>query len=302
MGVIFCLSAVAKLVAIDDFELYVYSFGWLPLNVSYVAARLCIGWEIVLGVLLMTGWWKKTVRLATLLTLVAFSLLLCYLALVGRNESCECMGKLVEMSPTVSLLKNAVLIMLVLLGVRGKGEMRDEKGEMRDEKGEMRDEKGEMRKEKDVLKGERWKVVVAFVVGLVLLALPFVVSVPDSWGFGPNREPYGETALKEATEGDGVLLRMGVGEGRKLVVFVTPKCPYCKLARKKIDGMKHRHDLKEGSVVYVEPTDIGEEVWLGITYGSRPMLLLMENQEVKATYHLRNVDEDEIVDFLKGER
>ena len=288
VGVIFCLSAVAKLVAIDDFELYVYSFGWLPLNVSYVAARLCIGWEIVLGVLLMAGWWKKTVRLATLLTLVAFSLLLCYLALVGRNESCECMGKLVEMSPTVSLLKNAVLIMLVLLGLR--------------EKGEMRDEKGEMRKEKDVLKGERWKVVVVFVVGLVLLALPFVVSVPDSWGFGPNREPYGETALKEATEGDGALLRMGVGEGRKLVVFVTPKCPYCKLARKKIDGMKHRHDLKEGSVVYVEPTDIGEEVWLGITYGSRPMLLLIENQEVKATYHLRNVDEDEIVDFLKGER
>lgn len=288
MGVIFCLSAVAKLVAIDDFELYVYSFGWLPLNVSYVAARLCIGWELVLGALLMAGWRKKTMRLATLLTLVAFSLLLCYLALVGRNESCECMGKLVEMSPTVSLLKNAVLIMLVLLGVRGKGEMRDEKGEMR--------------KEKDVLKGERWKVVVAFVVGLMLLALPFVVSVPDSWGFGPNREPYGETALKEATEGDGALLRMGLGEGRKLVVFVTPKCPYCKLARKKIDGMKHRHDLKEGSVVYVEPTDIGEEVWLGITYGSRPMLLLMENQEVKATYHLRNVDEDEIVDFLKGER
>lgn len=275
--VIFCLSAVAKLVAIDDFELYVYSFGWLPLNVSYVAARLCIGWELVLGVLLMAGWWKKTVRLATLLTLVAFSLLLCYLALVGRNESCECMGKLVEMSPTVSLLKNAVLIMLVLLGLREKGEMRNEKG-------------------------ERWKVVVVFVVGLVLLALPFVVSVPDSWGFGPNREPYGETALKEATEGDGALLRMGVGEGRKLVVFVTPKCPYCKLARKKIDGMKHRHDLKEGSVVYVEPTDIGEEVWFGITYGSRPMLLLMENQEVKATYHLRNVDEDEIVDFLKGER
>lgn len=277
VGVIFCLSAVAKLVAIDDFELYVYSFGWLPLNVSYVAARLCIGWEIVLGVLLMAGWWKKTVRLATLLTLVAFSLLLCYLALVGRNESCECMGKLVEMSPTVSLLKNAVLIMLVLLGLREKGEMRDEKG-------------------------ERWKVVVVFVVGLMLLVLPFVVSVPDSWGFGPNREPYGETALKEATEGDGALLRMGVGEGRKLVVFVTPKCPYCKLARKKIDGMKHRHDLKEGSVVYVEPTDIGEEVWFGITYGSRPMLLLMENQEVKATYHLRNVDEDEIVDFLKGER
>ncbi len=271
VGVIFCVSAVAKLVAIDDFELYIYSYGWLPLSVSYVVARLCIGWEMVLGGLLLTGWWKRCTRTATLLTLVGFSLFLCYAALIGRNESCECMGRLVELSPGVSLLKNGVLIVLTLMGYHGNGRS-DRK---------------------------RWKTVVGVVVGVLLMATPFVVSVPDSWGFGPFDEPYGEESLKAATGEEGALLKMGVGEGRRLVAFVTPRCPYCKLARKKLDSMVKRHGLKDGSVVYVEPTDIGESLWIEITYGARPLMLLMDGQEVKATYHLRNVDEEEVAEFLR---
>ena len=273
VGVIFCVSAVAKLVAIDDFELYIYSYGLLPLSMSYVVARLCIGWELVLGGLLLTGWWKRLTQTVALLTMVAFSLFLCYAALVGRNESCECMGRLVEMTPAVSLLKNGVLIVLVLLGVKENGAK-------------------VMRK--------KWKVIVAAVAGALLMAMPFVLSVPDSWGFGPNQEPYGEMELKMATDEGGALMELGVGNGRKLVAFVTPRCPYCKLARKKLEGLVKRHDLERKRVVFVEPGDIGEELWIKITYGARPLMLLMDGQEVLATYHLRNVDEDEVAEFLKG--
>ena len=70
--------------------------------------------------------------------------------------------------------------------------------------------------------------MVGVVVGVLLMATPFVVSVPDSWGFGPFDEPYGEESLKAATGEEGALLKMGVGEGRRLVAFVTPRCPYCK--------------------------------------------------------------------------
>lgn len=275
-GLVFCVSAVAKLVAIDDFELYVYSYGWLPLGMSYVAARLCIGWELVLSALLLTGVWKRATRTLALLTLVAFSLFLCYALLVGRNESCECMGRLVSLNPWESLLKNGVLIMIVLWGVRESVRVN--------------------------VKGRRWRVVVAFVVGLVLMVMPFVVSVPDSWGFGPAREPFGEEALKEATATEGVLAKMGVGKERKLVAFVTPRCPYCKLARKKLDALSNRHHLPKGSIVYVEPGDVGDELFVEITHGARPLMLLMEGQEVRATYHLRNVDEDEVADFITGKR
>ena len=63
--------------------------------------------------------------------------------------------------------------------------------------------------------------------------------------------------------------------------------------------MVKRHGLKDESVVYVEPTDIGESLWVEITYGARPLMLLMDGQEVKATYHLRNVDEEEVAEFLR---
>lgn len=275
MGLLFCVSAVAKLVAIDDFELYVYSYGWLSLNMSYVAARLCIGWELVLALLLLTGWRRRLTRTLTLLTLVGFSLFLSYAALAGREESCECMGQLVEMTPAVSLLKNGVLICLVLIGL-GRENRREERGERR----------------------FGWKVAVLIAAVVVLLATPFFVSVPDSWGFGPHRERYGATELKEATSEGGALKQLGVGEGRRLVAFVTPKCPYCKLARKKLAGLERRHGVPEGSIIFVEPEDIGAELWLKITYGNRPLMLLMEGQQVRATYHLRNVDEQEVADFL----
>ena len=45
LAAIFMVSAVAKLVAIDDFELYVFSFGFFSLDCSYILARLCIGAE-----------------------------------------------------------------------------------------------------------------------------------------------------------------------------------------------------------------------------------------------------------------
>lgn len=274
VGVVFCVSAVAKLVAIDNFELYVYSYGWLSLSQSFVAARLCIGWELVLALLLLSGWWKKFARTVTVLTLVAFSLFLCYALLVGRNESCECFGQLLHMNPWESLLKNGVLVMLVLVGYH-----KAESGERK-----------------------AWKVVTTVLATVVLMVMPFVVSVPDSWGFGPYREPYGEVALKAATEDGGALAKMDVGEARRLVAFVTPKCPYCKLARKKLEGIVNRHSLEEGCVVYVEPDDIGQELFVQITYGARPLMLLMEGQEVKATYHLRNVDEDEVAEFLSRQR
>lgn len=270
IGALFCLSAVAKLVSIDGFELYIYSFGWLSLSASFMAARLCIGVELVLALLLITGWYPRLTRLATLLLLIGFSVVLCIAALMGRSDSCQCFGDLVEMNPVQSLLKNAILIALVLL-YRPHGNRPQKKA---------------------------WKVVSA-VLALLLLASPFAISVPDNWGFGPHEESFGKQALQESVSEGGPLARMGVGTERRLVAFVTPRCPYCKLAREKLTSLARRHKIGEESIVYVEPGDIGDSLFLAITYGARPLMMLMDGNEVRATYHLRNVDEKEVSNFLQ---
>ena len=277
VSAVFCVSALAKLLSIDHFELYVYSFGFFSLSVSYVLARLCIAAELALALFTLLGWYPRMMRVLTVLTLLFFSLFLCYTALAGRNDSCQCFGQLVEMNPLQSLVKNGVLILTVL------GYYRVESGERRTVSG-------------------KWRVWVSGVLLAVCVATPFVVSVPDSWLFGPQEEPYNREALADATAEGGVLASMGVGKGEKLVAFVTPRCPYCKLAREKVGSMARRHHIEDEKIVYVEPSDISDSLFITITYGARPLLMLMDGREVKATYHLRNVDENEVVELLKTNR
>lgn len=272
VGVVFVVSALAKLSAIDEFELYVYSYGFFPLSICYVLARLCIAGEMFLGLLTLTGWFPRTMRTLTLLMVLSFSLFLCYALLEGRNDSCQCFGQLMDMSPGQSLLKNAVLVALVLGGYT-------------------LDRRGRVGRRK-------WKVWVSGVVIALCVVTPFVVSVPDSWLFGPQEEPFDREALAEATTEGGVLKEMGVGEGRRLVAFVTPRCPYCKLAREKVGAMVKRHHIDDERVVFVEPSDITDSLFIAITYGARPLLMLMDGRKVTATYHLRNIDEEEVSDFL----
>ncbi|MBR1766921.1 MAG: thioredoxin family protein [Bacteroidales bacterium] len=273
LGGVFLLSALTKLAGIDQFELYVYSYGFFSLNTCYLLSRLCIAAELVVALATWLGAWKRAVRLATLLLLIFFSLFLCYAALMGRDESCQCFGQLVDMNPGQSLLKNALLLLLVM----GYYRMVPYEG------------------------GSKVVRIVAVVGGVLLVAVPFVVSVPDNWLFGSHEEPYGREVLAEAVSDGGALAAMEVGNGRRLVAFVTPQCPYCKLARQKLDAMAKRHGIESCKVVYVEPADIGERRFVEITFGARPLMMLMDGGRVVRTYHLRNVDEDEVVEFLSGE-
>lgn len=264
LGALFVVSALAKLWSIDQFELYVFSYGFFPLNITFILVRLCIGAELALGVLLLAGWWRRLTLLAALALLLAFSLFLCYAALAGRNDSCQCMGQLADMPPALSLLKNAVLIALTLLCIKLSAPWH----------------------------GRRLHHWLAAALVAAAMAVPFVVSVPDSWMFGSSEERYDAAALAEAMEGP--LAEHRLDEGAHVVAFVTPGCPYCRMARQKLDYIAQRHHLPDGYIVYLEPSDLGNSDFLRITYGARPLILLMQDGKVAATFHYRNIDERKV--------
>ena len=266
---LFGLSAVSKMAGIDHFEVYIYSFGFLPLTVCFLAARLLIGLELLLGLLLFVGWFPRFTRLATLGTLLLFTLFLCYATLVGRSDSCQCFGQWIHMNPTQSLLKNAILIALTLWHFHLNPRP---------------------------LLQARWWLLVPAAIGL--LAAPFVVSVPDNWAFGHQAIPYNEAALDGAMLPGRVLEARGVGIGRRVVAFVTNGCPYCQIARKKLNAIVSRHAIDPERVVFVLPSDITPSLFLDITQGARPLVLLMDGKQVLATYHSRNIDERQIAAFL----
>ena len=283
----FVASAVGKLIDIDSFEVYFFSFGFVSLSVSMVLARVVVAVELLLGIFLLCGIMPRRAALLMLMLTIVFCCFLGYAEWIGRHDDCHCMGVLASLPPIVSLMKNAVLVVLLLLLLRcGLYEWT-----------------------------ARWYVWLPLMVALT--AGVFMVSVPDNWIFGKGEEAYNAELLDILSAEESPLHDAQIGEGRKVVVMASEGCAYCRMALKKLKAIADRHDLDEDDFVVIlasqksEAADDGIPMlqgrryvisnadFLQLTYGARPIILLMEDGEAVASYHYRNIDENEIAQFLK---
>ena len=279
LSALFLVSSVAKIVAIDDFELYIFSYGFLPLNISYLAARLCIVAELLLALFVALGWWRRWVNMAAFLLLILFSLFLGYAALIGRTDSCQCMGRLADLNPVQSLLKNALLIALVLLYSRISGPTR---------------------KTSPTRKTRTTRAILSALFAVAVTVAVFCISVPDNWMFGPEESRYDRELLEESIGPDGLLANEGLAEGHQLMAFVTRGCPYCRMTREKLGSIAKRNHLDTSRIHYYEPADLPAGLFLRITYGQRPFVVLLDDGHPVATYHYRNINERQVTDFLQS--
>lgn len=298
LGALFIASAIAKLVDIDRFEIYVFSYHLLPLNLSFLSARLVIVAEMLVGIGLLSNIWKRFVDICATLMLTLFTVLLCFAALQGRTDNCQCFGSLLEIDPLHSILKNALLILALLVAMGARPWPWN----------------------------PRWWLWVPVV--LTPFVVVFVRSAPDNWLFGPSQEVYNVEDLDKALQSGGDLHGIGLQEGRHVVAFLSPKCPFCHMADEKLTHICRRNHLDSTAFVYLIPsTDstlfiadsstgdlpmvpmdstsflrpghlIPSLTFAYITYGQRPMVFLMEDGLVTVTCHYRNIDERQIVDFL----
>ncbi|MBP5536520.1 MAG: hypothetical protein J6X62_06995 [Bacteroidales bacterium] len=289
LGLVFALSAVTKLLAIDKFELYVYSYGFLSLNASFIVARLCIAVELLLAIGLLSNLHGRFVTLCTMLALVAFSCFLGYALLTGRSDSCHCFGDLLPFNPQQSLLKNAVLVLLTVVAM--------------------------------YVPSWRWRPHWALWIPVIVapLATVFIVSSPDNWLFHTEKEPYNKASFARAIAADAPLAAQPADPARRLVAFYSPRCPYCRLAAQKLTGIQQRNDLPAQAFVTVFPltdtaaysafyrdipaqhfaqVNLQPDTFLHITYGLFPLILLLDGDSVVYTYSYRSINEHEIASFF----
>lgn len=291
LGAFFVVSAIAKMVSIDTFEIYIFSYNILPLNWSLLTARLVIVAELLIGIGLMANIWHRLVNICTISMLTAFSLFLCYAALIGRSDSCQCMGALVHLNPLQSLLKNAAATILLLVAMRATPwNLRP-----------------------------RWYLWLPVI--LAVCVVPFILSAPDNWLFGPSDEVYNTAQLENEMAPEGILQPLGLDQGRHVVAFLSPGCNFCRMTDEKLTHICHRNGLDSSAFTYLVPTAdstltrpaldssfflrpcylIPNLTFALITYGQRPLVMLMENGKVQATCHYRNIDEKQICTFLSHE-
>ena len=289
LGIFFLVSAIAKLVDIDRFEVYIFSYNILSLNLSFLVARLVIIFEIIVGIGLIANVYNRLIDTCTLIMLIGFTLLMGYASLIGRNDSCQCMGSLLEINPTHSILKNAILILLLLFATGARPWSWH----------------------------PRWFIWLPLVLAPIVTV--FIVSAPDNWLFGPSDEIYNSEELSTSIQPTGTLYDLRLDQGKHVVAFLTPGCQFCRMADNKLDHICRRNQLDSTAFTYLCPTADSTVVPLTldtttfsrpchlipslnyalITYGQRPMVFLMDKGRVTATCHYRNIDERRIVEFLR---
>lgn len=280
LGILFLISATSKLIGIDAFEMYLFSFGWFSLGTSYLQARLVIAAEYTLGLLLIGNFCPRLAWWGSLAMLVGFSLFLLGLMVAGRHDNCHCFGEWVDLNPAQSLLKNAGMLALLLVSARTEPFPVRHKG--------------------------LWLALAC----IVPLATVLIVSPPDNWRYDSyaRHALVNEQALQEALDSD--ILPASVARGQHVVCFYSLKCPFCKMSAQKLATLRQRDEFSQAPVIvifgrgqntdteaffsetgltpdevhFIEPND-----FLRITNGSFPVILVMDGTTVESAFNYRNL-------------
>lgn len=289
LGLLFVVSAVLKIADMDPFEIYVYSYGFFSLNVSFIVARLAIILELVLGLGLIIGFFHKTIWWGSVLMLLGYSLLMGYALVLGRTDHCHCFGDLLRFNPWQSLLKNLVLLLLFLPLYSMEG---------------------------CSFRG-RWAVLIG--LSLACAIAVFVVTPPDFLIREDHQEfqrPLFEEALHEAP-----LAELELDQGKKVVCLFSTGCSYCKMTARKLSLMQRFHGFSQQDVTYLF---LGDEVevdrffeeseserypyvfyedvkrMIQFNNGLFPTVVLLQDGEVVHACGFRDMDEEAIKYFFQN--
>lgn len=289
MGLVFIVSAILKVVDMDRFEIYIYSYHFFSLNFSFLAARFAIILELVLGVGLISHTLHKLYWWGSMAMLVGYSLLLIYALTLGRTDSCHCFGDFLQLDPKQSLIKNGVLMLLFLL----------------------------------IYRMESWKTPFRWLI-LILAVMAssigvFVASPPDNYTSNYNPDHNLQTERFDTMLDEAPLDSLNLREGKQVVCFFSTGCDYCQMAARKLSLMQQFYGFPEENITYLfVGNEEGIEKFYGqsesaryrdVLYpdvtrllkavdGNMPTIVFLENGEVVHEYGFRNMNEDEIKAFF----
>ena len=292
LGLVFIVSAVLKIVDMDRFEIYVYSYHFFSLNFSFLAARAAIIVELVLGIGLVSNTLHKLYWWGSMAMLMGYTLLLIYALHLGRTDSCHCFGDFLQLDPKQSLIKNGVLLLLFMLVYR-------------------------MESKKTPF---RWLILCLAVMASTIGV--FVASPPDNLTSYSNPEHNLQKELFDEMLDETPMDTLNLREGKQVVAFFSTGCEYCQMAAQKLSLMQRFHGFPADNITFVfmgSEDDIArfyEESasahyrsvlypdavrLLKVINGNFPVIVLLDNGEVVHEYGFRNINEAEVKAFFERE-
>lgn len=294
LSFVFLYSAIVKVHPIEPFLYTIVESGYTGWFGGAILARVIIGIELALSVLLLFGIAPRRTIISSsaFLALLTLHLLLLMLR-EGTEGNCGCFGEVHQVSPLLSFFKN--LFMLLLLGILWRWK-------------------------------EKWtfpympRALFFLTFGIGIL-LPFIIEPSDEFSAHGTEERSEELPIeaKDIQElVDDGKLDEEVLEGKWVIAFLSTNCHYCKWSARKWGIMEERseggfpaHFFFTGSEGDVEafweetagrefPSDTMRTGRLFRYAGnSVPSYYPLEDGEPVERWSLRELREERVLRFLK---
>ena len=313
IGSVFIIAAILKLISIDEFEIYIYSFNILSFLLTTFVSRIIIAAEFALGLLLILNRNCKFIRRVTLIVLASFTLFLIYAAISRHDSNCHCFGELVELSPLESIIKNLVMMALLVIGQRTKDKRHcNEQWAMGNEQFEININGSQLTAHSSQHCIQNPKFLVLSSSFLVLLV--FIVSPPDSiykMIYSTEKEVSSidlyaslDEVVKIDFKEDEIALdsisAFDMNEEMQLIAIVSSGCKYCRLGLKKLSLIMKNEGISPDNVdifIWGSPDGIMDfraetmtedfDYWhimpnnaIKITYGRFPIFIWIKEKDI----------------------
>ena len=289
LGVFFISTAVLKLLSIDSFEVYIYSFGIVNYITVTFLSRLLIFIELLIGISLIFKIYFRQVWWLTMLIIAGFTLFLIYAAIFRNDSSCHCFGSLIELDPSQSIIKNIITIVLLLF-IR-KEQSHDYKPLMR-----------------------KWligiSIAVSIIIPFVLVPMDVIYNKIHSEKENINTVAFYES-LSDSTYHD-------LQQGRYLINYALAGCKFCRIGAEKVTMMIDRHGIShdrlkffvggsdEAISRFIEVSKTSDYLhwmipapeFMAITFGRFPLYVFIEDGKVVKAGDFRILDDDVLMEFF----
>ncbi len=290
LGILFLYSGYTKLYPISFFEAGLIQFYNIPWKAAPIVARIVIAVEFALGVLLLFNIYlnRKIVLIFSTLLLAFFSFLLLLLWVnKGNNVDCGCFGEEIVMSPSISIIKNMVMIAAVFGLFQWHAGWEIKKG--------------------------TWLAL--FISGgsiaYTLLAQPFIISTQKQLNFHKKLEISSvQSKINEKNYADTL------SKGKHILAFLSLKCEFCIIAARKLSVVKYQYPdtplffvlngKEEKLPEFHKKTDtydipfifLKKDTFVPLAGVKLPVIYYLNNSIVEKTISYNEVESDDILRWL----
>ena len=302
VGSVFIIAAILKLISIDEFEIYIYSFNIFSFLLTTFVSRIIIIGEFILGLFLILKINYKFTWRISLLTLTLFTLFLTYTAIFRQDANCHCFGELIELNPLQSIVKNVVMMALLVVAELQRRKVAESQS----------------------CRVAKVKSLKSLLIVTCTLLIVFVISPPDSiykMLYSTEKEvssidlyeSFDEITKIDFKEDELIFDSISDFNTKEnqLIVIVSSGCKYCKLGMKKLSLMMKKEELSaenidvfiwgspEGIVNFRKETMTEDyDYWhimpnkaIEITYGRFPIFIWIKEKDIIKVGDFRDLDD-----------